>query len=143
MTQKIVSLCACGCGRPTRIATKNDASTNRVIGRPMKFILGHSAKVHGHASDSTHSATYSTWHMMIQRCTNPKAHKYYLWGGSGIKVCERWLQFENFLEDMGNRDIDQSIHRIDASRGYCKDNCIWLDKIIHGGLSGKKNCLPL
>lgn len=73
-------LCECGCGKLTKIATKNDISTNRVKGRPMRFIRGHSSITHGHATQGTHTPIYSTWHMMIQRCTNPMASKYLLWG---------------------------------------------------------------
>lgn len=35
--------CECGCGQLTLISTKNDASTQRVKGRPMRFIRGHNA----------------------------------------------------------------------------------------------------
>jgi hypothetical protein len=35
---------------------------------------------------------------MIQRCTNPKSKSYENYGGRGIKVCDRWLTFKNFLE---------------------------------------------
>jgi len=38
---------------------------------------------------------------MVQRCSNEKATSYPRYGGRGIKVCERWRTFENFLKDMG------------------------------------------
>ena len=43
---------------------------------------------------------YDTWKSMVHRCNNIKnvAYKYY--GGRGIKVCNRWLDVRNFIEDM-------------------------------------------
>ena len=60
---------------------------------------------------------------MIQRCTNPRnpTHKYY--GGRGITVCDRWLEFENFLADMGECPDGLFLNRIDDSHGYEPGNC--------------------
>src|SRR5688572_12282456 len=59
---------------------------------------------HGHSSqDGRPSPTYKSWDAMKQRCLNPNATGYEHWGGRGITVCERWMVFENFLEDMGER----------------------------------------
>ena len=63
---------------------------------------------------------------MIQRCTNPKNPsfgKYY--GGRGISVCDRWRDFENFLEDMGVAPLGTTVDRIDGTLGYFKHNCRW------------------
>lgn len=39
--------CHCGCGRKTRIATQNDATTGRIVGKPMRFISGHNERKPG------------------------------------------------------------------------------------------------
>lgn len=69
--------------------------------------------------------TYNSWSSMIQRCTNPHAHNYKYWGGRGISVCERWLKFENFLEDMGERPEGLTLDRVDTHRDYGPSNCRW------------------
>lgn len=72
------------------------------------------------------SREYSTWENMIQRCTNPKAEKYYLYGGRGVTVCEKWLEsFQAFYEDMGTRPNNTTLDRLDSDKGYYKENCKW------------------
>lgn len=74
------------------------------------------------------SKTYRCWAAMLQRCNNPKSPKYEYWGGRGILIEDnRWLQFINFFNDMGECPQWGSIDRIDNNRGYFKSNCKWSD----------------
>lgn len=69
---------------------------------------------------------YYIWASMRQRCINPKTQFYCHYGGRGIKVCERWNTYENFLSDMGRRPSPKhSIDRKDPEGDYCQDNCKW------------------
>jgi len=81
---------------------------------------------HGHAMKGLISRTYTTWISMLQRCNNSKNRNYRHYGGRGIKVCERWLKFENFLEDMGERPEDLTLERENNDGNYEPGNCKWI-----------------
>lgn len=80
---------------------------------------------------ATHSSSgspeYGSWLAMKQRCHNPSAAKYYMYGAKGITVCEEWFHsFEKFLSDMGRKPSSRhSIERLDGTQGYTRSNCVW------------------
>jgi hypothetical protein len=59
------------------------------------------AQRHGHSINGIRSLTHSTWHNMRSRCNNPNTKAYEKYGAKGIKVCDRWDSFENFIMDRG------------------------------------------
>ena len=69
---------------------------------------------------------YKVWSSMLHRCNNSNATHYKRYGGRGIKVCERWNKFENFLEDMGERPEGMTLDRINNDWNYEKSNCRWV-----------------
>jgi hypothetical protein len=74
--------------------------------------------------------TYRSWVAMKDRCG--------CWSGDGkenykgVSVCDRWMKFENFLLDMGERPEGKTIDRINPYGNYDPDNCRWADRSTQG-----------
>lgn len=72
---------------------------------------------------------FHRWDSMIQRCENPKHHKYELYGARGIAVCNAWYDFEEYLKEvvsLGPKPSPtHSIDRIDNDKGYEPGNIKW------------------
>ena len=114
--------CICDCGN------KKTIQGSRLIGSKTKSCG--CIKVERIIRDFTkhnkcHSKTYYIWAAMVQRCGNKNNKHYKYYGGRGIKVCKRWLDFSNFLLDMGEKPESMSIDRINNDKNYCKSNCRW------------------
>jgi len=78
-------------------------------------------KKHGYYGTPTNRA----WSSARNRCNNPNNKDYPDYGGRGIKMCERWDKFENFLADMGEKPKDLTLDRINNDGNYEPMNCRW------------------
>jgi len=71
---------------------------------------------------------------MRARCYIKSNKRYSEYGGRGITVCSRWLEyldgFSNFLEDMGYRPSpSHTLDRVNNNLGYSKENCRWTTRL--------------
>lgn len=77
---------------------------------------------HGQAN----TPEYNVWSHLKSRCLNKSDRAYKNYGGRGIKVCSRWLKFENFIKDIGNRpNKSLTVERINNDGNYEPSNCKW------------------
>ena len=121
-------LCQCFCGNKFKASFHN-------IKRKHTKSCGCSSGQNRINAITTHNLTshrlYQTWNDMIRRCTNPKSKAYENYGKRGIKVCERWLNVQSFINDMyPSYQEGLTLDRIDNNKGYSKDNCRWTDRKI-------------
>lgn len=112
-------ICKCHCGKELSV-TGNDLRSGQYSCGCTRY----RKRTHG----KSNSRTYRIWVGMIQRCTNPNISAYKYYGGRGISVCDRWMNFENFYADMGDSN-GFSIERINNDEGYSPENCKWVGKL--------------
>lgn len=115
--------CLCDCGKEVVVASSNLLTGNsKSCGCYDIETLVKRSKKHG----LTKTRIYKIWVGIRKRCTNPKMKSYAEYGGRGIKVCDRWNDFENFYEDMKIGYSDElSLERKDPNGNYEPDNCKW------------------
>jgi len=79
-------------------------------------------KIHGRRNHPL----YRMWQGMLRRCNNVQDGAYFNYGGRGIKVCDRWLNIDNFIEDMyPSYKLGLDIDRKNNDGNYNKINCRW------------------
>ena len=116
--RQAIWLCVCSCGNEVKALGGN---LRRGLTKSCGCLRDENRTKHGMWG----TPTYWIWHGMLDRCRNHNSESYHNYGARGITVCDRWIEFENFLEDMGERPEGLSIDRIENSGNYEPSNCRW------------------
>lgn len=95
----------------------------------------------GNINTRKHWHEYRIWENIISRCYDPADKSYCYYGAKGVYVCERWLTFQYFYEDMKTLpgfnalEFEEYHLRLDKdilSKGgkcYSPQTCCWVDDL--------------
>ena len=126
--------CICDCGNRFTATT----ASLRYSGRKSCGCIHREQLI---ARNTTHGLrahrVYRVWAAMRDRCNRPADKFYADYGGRGIKVCDSWQTFENFIADMGVPADGMQIDRINNDGDYEPSNCQWVTRTENA--SNKRN----
>lgn len=120
--------CECDCGGSIEMRRSYlNATELPSCGCYKSEVLSELKTIHGMYG----TPTYMSWRKMKERCLAEyyKEKEYYQ--DRGIGICQEWIEsFQAFYDDMGERPEGTTLDRIDADKGYFKENCRWVDATI-------------
>jgi len=125
-------VCICECGNITSVnqgnlrrkdgGTKSCGCLKREQNKRITNKLHQDQRTHGRSK----TQLYKVWDAIKQRCNNPKTRNYKNYGGRGIIICDQWLDFETFANDVGERPgKEYSLDRINNDGNYEPGNVRW------------------
>lgn len=122
--------CRCDCGNESNPNTQSlENGSSQSCGCLCRERAGRVCAERNLTHGLSSTPEYRIWAGMIQRCNNTNGDFYHRYGARGIIVCQRWMTFENFLEDIGKRPSKtHSIERDNMNGNYEPNNCRWATK---------------
>lgn len=128
------AVCSCSCGN--QLVSRIDALQSEAT-----VSCGCLAKENASLLNKSHgmwkSYTYQSWADMKARCLDEDHRHYDRYKDKNI--CEKWMTFEGFYEDMGERPKNTTLDRIDNEKGYTKENCRWANASYQARNQKKRN----
>lgn len=128
-TNKTYWLCECDCSERNKVVVYSNnlrSGTTKSCGCLARERAVETNTKHG----LSRTRIYHTWQHIIQRCENTNDKDYPRYGNKSITVCDEWHDFNAFRNWSINNGYDDtlSIDREDVYRGYCPENCRWVDQ---------------
>jgi len=125
--------CRCDCGNEVTVIgndLKRGHSTSCGCLKKEKLIKR--STTHG----MKHTKIFNKWIKIKSRCLNPNCKDYPNYGGRGIEICERWLDFQNFYDDVSQLEHfgeeNYTLDRIDNNGNYEPCNVRFADRKTQG-----------
>lgn len=119
-------LCVCDCGNEVIVIDHNlKTGGTKSCGCLRIDTIVAIGTIHGHNSKGKQSPEYLSWCAMKSRCLYINHTHYADYGGRGITIYEPWLEFVNFLADMGPRPPGTTLERRNNDGNYEPSNCYW------------------
>lgn len=120
-------LCECECGNKPIVRANNLRSGKS---RSCGCLARERAIEKCTRHNMSNTSLYYAWNTMRSRCSNPKSHKYKMYGARGIKVCKEWendfKKFYDYVSQLPHfEEKGRTLDRINDNGNYEPGNVRW------------------